>query len=122
MVFATVTRASHGARLKWFQALGWWRAPCMLRGLRPCAQEDKTAMKSRPWFDDIVNKDGSDDQYGHIPVQPADESSVGGVNSFAVSPMFEGVVQPEVAQQCGCRMPSSPYRERGTTSGARGSP
>ena len=101
MVFATVTRASYGARFRWFQALDWWRVSCMPRGLFPGAQGDKSALKSRPGFDDVVNRDGFDDQYGHIPAQPDDKSRVWGANSFVVPPMFEGFLQPEVAQQCG---------------------
>ena len=37
MVFAAITRASYGARLKWFQALGWWRVSRILRDMFPCA-------------------------------------------------------------------------------------
>ena len=37
MVFATVTRVSYGARLKWLQALGSWRVSRMLRGMCPRA-------------------------------------------------------------------------------------
>ena len=117
MVFETVTRASYGARLKWFQALGWWRVSRMLRGLRPRAQEDRSALKGRPGFDDIGNKDVFGDQYGHMPAEPGDESHVWGVNSFAVSPMFEGALQPAVARQCGYRMPSPSYHEQGANSG-----
>ena len=44
-VFAMVTRASYSVRLKWFQPFGWWRVPCMLRGLGPCSREDKSALR-----------------------------------------------------------------------------
>ena len=62
----------------------------MLRGLFPRSQEDKSALKSRPGFDYIVKKDGFDDQYGHIPVQPDDNPREWGSNSFSILPSFGG--------------------------------
>ena len=93
------------------------RAFTVARGPRPCAPEDKSPLETRPGFDDVVNKDEFGGQYVNIPAQPGDRSRVWGVNSFKVSPTFEGVLQLEVAQQCGHRMPSSPYREWGANSG-----
>ena len=78
---------------------------------------DKSSLKSRPGFDDIANKEGFDDQYGYIPVQPGDMSRVWGASSFVAPPTFGGALQPGVAQQCGYLMPSSPYHGKGTNSG-----
>ena len=50
-------------------------------------------------------------------VQPDDMSRVGGVNSFALYPMFGGKSREDVAQQRGHRMPASPRQEKGTHSG-----
>ena len=90
MVFAMVTRASYSARLKWSQKLDWWRASCLLRGVVPRDQEDKSVRKSCPGFVEIANKDCFDEQYGRLPVQPDYKSCIWGVNAFAALPMFEG--------------------------------
>ena len=58
MVFATVIRASYGARLKRFQSLcvrvGCLRASCMLRVLAPSSKEAKSPLKGRIGFDDLA--------------------------------------------------------------------
>ena len=73
--------------------------------------------KSRSGFVEIANKDCLDEQYGHLPVQPGDESRVWGANSFAALPTFEGKFRADVAQQRGYRMPTLPDDEAGANSG-----
>ena len=85
--------------------LDWWRVSCMLRGMARRPQEDKSAQKARPSFGDVVNKNGFDDQYGHLPGQLGDKSRDVGANSVAASPTFRGEFREEVAQQCDYRMP-----------------
>ena len=78
-VFAMVTRASCSARLEWFQCLDWWRVSRTLRGVAPCSQENQSAQKARPGFEDVATKDGFGEQYGHLSDQPGDKSRVCGV-------------------------------------------
>ena len=72
--FAMVTRASCGARLKWFQFLDWWEVPRMLRGRAPSSKEAKAPFKGRIGFDDLVDKEVFERMRGLIPVQPDDKS------------------------------------------------
>ena len=69
MVLAMVTRASYGARLNWFQSLGWRKVSCMFRGSAPGAQEDKkSTMDTRRGFEKIVEPDASDCRHALLPV------------------------------------------------------
>ena len=119
MVFAMVTSASCGARLKRFQFLDWWEVPRMLRGRPPSSREVKAPSKGRIGFDDLVDKGVFERMRALIPAQPSDKYRVWGVKSFAVLPMFGGVYREDVAQQYGYRTPVSLRRERGTRSGLR---
>ena len=76
MVFAMATRASCGARLKWPQALDWWKVSCMLRGLTPSTQGAKAPLRGRTGFVDLVEKDVFESTHSLIPVQPDDKSRV----------------------------------------------
>ena len=109
-----VTHASYGARLKWFQFLGWWNASRRLRGLAPNAQGEKTyPMDTRRGLEKIGGRDTFERLHGLLPAQPGDKSRVWGVNSLAASSMFGGTSREDVAQQCGFRMPVSPSQENG---------
>ena len=80
------------ARAGWFQSLDWSKAPSMLRGLLPNAQEDKKfPTDSRRGFQKIAEPEAFDCLHALLPVQPGDKFRVWGVNSFAISPMFGGV-------------------------------
>ena len=118
VVFAMVTRASFGARLKWFQSSDWWQVSCMLRGLVPNAQGGKKSpMDSRRGFEKIAERETSGRFCGLLPARPGDKSRVWGVNSFAALPMLGGTSREDVAQQCGFCAPASPSQEKGTHSG-----
>ena len=69
MLLAMVTRATYSARLKGRQSLDWRRVSRMSRGLVPRSQEEKSTQRARPGFEGGVNKDGFDEQYGHLPGQ-----------------------------------------------------
>ena len=115
MVFAIVTRASYGARLNWFQSLGWRKVSCALRGLVPNAQEDnKFPMDTRRGFRKIAEPKAFDSLHGLLPAQPDDTSRVWGVNSFAALPIFGGASHEDVAQHRGFRMPVSSRWGKGT--------
>ena len=117
VVFAMVTFASYSARLKWPQRLGSRRASCMLRGMVPRNQGDKSVRKSRPGFVEIANKRCLDEQYGHTSAQPGDRSCVWGVNSSAVLPPSGLRFRADVAQRRGYRMPTLSDYEKGANLG-----
>ena len=119
MAFAMVTRASYGARLKRFQALGWRKASRMLRGLMPSTKKAESPLKGRIGFGDLEDTGAFVRLRGLVPVQPDDKSRVWGVNSFAASPAFGGAFNKDVAQQSGYPMPASSRQEKGTHSGLR---
>ena len=50
MAFAMVTRASYGARSKWFQSLDWWEVSCFLRALTPSSEDAESPSKGRVGF------------------------------------------------------------------------
>ena len=71
LVFAMVTRASYGARLKWFQSLDWWKTSCMLRGLAPNARADKKfPTGTRRGFEKIAEHEAFERLRGLLPIQP----------------------------------------------------
>ena len=80
MAPATVTRASHGARLKWRQFLDWRKDSCLLRALPPSSKEAKSPVKGRFGFDGLVGRDAFQRLRGLIPAQPDDKSRVWRVN------------------------------------------
>ena len=57
MVFAVATRASYGARSKWFQSLGWWKVSRILRALAPSSKTEKLPLTGRVGFDNLVHEE-----------------------------------------------------------------
>ena len=47
MVLAMATRASYGARLKWFQSLDLWKVSRALRALTPSPKSEKSCVTGR---------------------------------------------------------------------------
>ena len=98
MVFAIVTRASYGARLKLFQTLDRWKAPCMFRGFASNAKEDKKFLTdTRRGFEKIAEHEVFERPHSLSPIQPGGKSRVWGVNSFAGLPAFGGMF----SRRCG---------------------
>ena len=84
MVFAMLTRASFGARLKGFRSLDCWEVSCMLSGFAPKAQGDKKSpTDTRRVFEKIAWRETFELPRGVLPAQPGDESRVWGAHSFA---------------------------------------
>ena len=78
----------------------------MLRALTPSSKDAKSPLKGSIGFDDLVDKDAFERLHGLIPAQPAGESRVWGVTSFAATPV----------QQRGYCMPASSRQGSGTHS------
>ena len=112
-----VTRASYGARLKWFQYLDSRKVSRMLRTLTLSPKTGKSPLTGRVGFDNLVRGEVFGRLHALIPAQPGDESRVWGVNSFAALPAFGGKFGEEVAQQRGRRMPATSRKENGARSG-----
>ena len=56
MVFAVATRASYGARSKWFQSLDWWKVSRILRALAPSSKTEKLPLTGRIGFDNLAHE------------------------------------------------------------------
>ena len=77
MAFAAVTRAVWGTRTRLSETLDWVRVARVLKGRHaaPPGQEDRSepgALHLEP----AVSADASNDQFGHMPMQPDGSSRV----------------------------------------------
>ena len=76
MAFATATRASYGARLKWPQSLDWRKVSRMFRALTPSSKSEKSLLTGRVGFDALAREEVFEPLHALIPARPGDKSRV----------------------------------------------